>query len=150
MRLPLIFTLAANSTLEIMTFSSSLEVQLCDEAFLIYTYNGSSPMAQWLYNGAVLPDGSRGVNIIGGGFGHSLTVVHVLHASRNSGGTYTCNVTNDVISVKADFVLHIHGEFKGNKNYSTNTCWCRSRASKHCRAKVVGNNRLRPWPIHIV
>ena len=122
MCLPLIFTLAANSTLEIMTYNSSLEVQLCDEAFLICTYNGSSPSkcaAQWLYNGLILPDGSRGVNIIGGGFGDSLTVVHVLHASRNSEGTYTCNVTDNVISVKADFVLHVHGECKGDKNYNT-------------------------------
>ena len=68
------------------------------------------------------------MNIIGGGFGDSLTVVRVVHASRNSGGTYTCNVTNDVISVKADFVLHVHGEFKGNKSYSTNTCRYRSGA----------------------
>lgn len=110
----LIFTFAANSTLEIVKYNTSLEVLQCDEAFMICTYNGSSPSrysAKWHYNGKILlDDRSRGVNIIGGGFGDSLTVVHVVNASKNNGGKYTCNVTNDDISVMADFDLHVYGE----------------------------------------
>ena len=94
-----------------MTFSTSPDVQLGNEALMICDYDGAPPStAKWLHNGTVLLDGAGGVNIIGGAFGHSLTVIHMASASRNSGGTYTCIVTNSVKSFEADFVLRILGE----------------------------------------
>ena len=104
-----------------MTYRSSSDVQLGDEAFLICNYDGSPPPeAQWLHNGTILWDGADGVNIIGGAYGDSLTVIHIAHASHNNGGTYSCIVTNSAKSFKADFVLYILGEI--NNDYHTCVC----------------------------
>ena len=92
-----------------MTYSSSSDVQLEDEAFLICNYDGSpSPKAQWFHNGTILWYGADGVNIIGGAYGDSLTVIHIAHASQRNGGTYYCIVANSAKS----FILRILGELK--------------------------------------
>ena len=96
-----------------MTPSSSSDIQLGDKALLTCNYDGSPPpTAQWFHNGTLLSDGTdTGVNIIGGAYKDSFTAIQVAHVSRNSGGTYTCNVTNSAKSVKVDIVLRILGEF---------------------------------------
>ena len=106
------YAVAGPQNITIYKYHSFLDVQLCNEAFLICNYDGSPPStAQWLHKDKILLNGTGGANIIGGALGDSLTVIHIVHASQKSGGTYTCNVTNSVQSEKADFVVNIHGEF---------------------------------------
>ena len=112
------YAVAGPQKIKIYKYYSSLDFQLCDEAFLICNYDGSPPSrAQWLHNDKILLDGAGGANIIGGALGDSLTVIHVVHVSRKSGGRYTCNVSNSVQSEKADFVVSIHGELHNRQHF---------------------------------
>ena len=92
---------------EVMPLNSSNHVILLGRPlFLQCNYIGvPPPTGQWRLNGILLADGAGGINIIGGGVGNSSVAIRVASVGWNSGGTYTCIVTNIVDSVKISFTV---------------------------------------------
>ena len=88
--------------------SSSHEIVLGSPLFLQCDYVGvPPPTGQWRLNSTLLANGAGDINIIGGGVGDSSVAVHVASVGWDSGGTYTCSVTNAVDSVEASFTILI-------------------------------------------
>ena len=89
--------------------SSNHEIVLGSPLFLQCDYNIGvpPPTGQWRLNTTLLADGAGDINIIGGIVGDSSVAVHVASVGRDSGGTYTCSVTNVVDSVEASFTIII-------------------------------------------
>ena len=88
--------------------SSNHEIVLGSPLFLQCDYIGvPPPTGQWRLNTTLLADGAGDINIIGGILGDSSVAVHVASVGRDSGGTYTCSVTNVIDSVEASFTIII-------------------------------------------
>ena len=86
-------------------------IALGSPLFLQCDYVGvPPPTGQWRLNSTLLANGAGDINIIGGAVGDSSVAVRVASVGENSGGTYTCNVTNIVDSVEASFTVLILGK----------------------------------------